>query len=192
MGVIFGPIIQGQLIRLQPLTKDMIPLFCRWFADLEVTRYLVLRFPPSPGMEAEWLERTARSDVDVVWAITVDGRPIGSIGIHASDWRNRRASTGIMIGERSEWGKGYASEAMRLRTRFAFEELGLEKLSTWVFTENKGSIRALEKAGYKGCGLARKHEYRRGRWHDAWLGEVLREEWAGANSEPGVANGSSS
>lgn len=173
----FGPIIHGETVTLQPPSAEMIPLYCRWLADMKVTRYIHLTFPPSPEMEVEWLDRIARSESDIVWTIAVGGRPIGSIGLHGIDWKNRQATTGIMIGERTEWGKGYASEAMRLRTRFAFEEMGLEKLMTEVISENRGSIRALEKAGYKQCGVRRKHRFRHGRWYDVWLAEVLREDW---------------
>ena len=75
------------------------------------------------------------------------------------------------------WRKGYGSEAAVLRTRYAFEMLGLEKLKTEVFAENIASRRVLEKAGYQTVGLQRREVFRHGRWHDLWLGEVLRDDW---------------
>ena len=48
-----------------------------------------------------------------------------------------------------------------------------------VFAENIGSRRALEKAGYRQYGLARREEFRHNKWHDMWLAEVLRDEWTG-------------
>lgn len=174
-----GPVIQGERVRLEPPTTEMIPLFCRWFADREVTRYLHMRFVPSPKMEEEWLERASKDEHGVIWAIVVDGHTIGTTGIHEINWRHRRASTGIVIGERSEWGKGYGSETVRLRTRYAFTELNLEKLMTEVYEGNHASRRELEKAGYRQYGLARRHAFIEGEWHDAWLGEILRDEWSG-------------
>ena len=176
-----GPVLIGERgVRLAPITIEMLPTFVGWFADTDVTRYLTLRFPPSPAMEQEWFDRTASSPEDIVWAVLVGERLIGTTGIHRIHWLNRRALTGNLIGEKTEWGKGYGSETVRLRTRFAFTELGLEKLTTKVFVENVGSRRALEKAGYRQCGLARRDEWRHGRWHDMWLGEVLRDEWLAA------------
>ena len=174
----FGPILEGERVRLVPARAEMLPTFTQWFSDTEVTRYLTLRYPPAPKLEEEWYDRVSRSETDLVWAITVEGRLIGTTGIHGIDWPNRRAVTGTMIGEKDAWRKGYASETVRLRTRWAFEEMGLEKLTTRVFTENIGSRRALEKGGYRQFGLARRDEFRLGRWHDLWLGEVLRDEWA--------------
>ena len=44
--------------------------------------------------------------------------------------------------------RGYASEAVRLVTAFAFEELGLRRLYAHVLAHNPASARVLEKAGF--------------------------------------------
>lgn len=173
----FGPVIVGERVRLVPLTTEMLPNYVRWFADLEVIRYMSLVAPPTLEMEREWFDKASRSESDLLWAVTVGDRHIGSTGLHAIDWRNRHAVTGNLIGDKTEWGNGYGSEAVRLRTRYAFEMLGLEKLSTQVFAENVASRRALEKSGYRTVGIARREYFRDGRWHDLWLGEVLADEW---------------
>jgi RimJ/RimL family protein N-acetyltransferase len=151
----------------------------RWFAEPELTNYMIVRNPPSLEQEEEWLAHMARSEHDVVWAIVLrdTGTLIGNTGLHRIDWRHRHAHSGIIIGEPSQWGKGYATEAMRLRTAYAFRELGLEKVLSSVYSGNEASRRALEKAGYRQCGLLRRNRYFNGEWHDEWLGEVLREEW---------------
>ena len=81
-----------------------------------------------------------------------------------------------MIGERDCWGQGYATEAMRLRTAYAFNELGLETLTTQVYAPNEASRRALQRAGYREVGWLRRHVYFEGELHDVWLGEMLRGE----------------
>jgi Acetyltransferases, including N-acetylases of ribosomal proteins len=178
----FGPVLEGERVRLAPVTEEMLPTFIGWFADTDVTRYLGRVLPPSLPEEKDWFAGMCRSDRDVLWAVLAGEKLIGITGIHAIDWKNRHAATGNLIGEKSEWGKGYGSEVVRLRTRFAFEQLGLEKLMTEVFAENTASIRALEKAGYRPCGVRRRHAYRHGRWHDMWLAEVLRDEWERENA----------
>ncbi|MDX1932038.1 MAG: GNAT family protein [Capsulimonadales bacterium] len=172
-----GPTLIGERVRLIAPNEEMLPMFIRWLADPEVVRFLGIRFPPSIGQERDWFDRVSKSADDIVWVIAVGDRPIGTSGIHRIDWRNRRGLTGSLIGEKDEWRKGYATEAHRLRTRYAFEELNLEKLESAAIAGNAGSIRALEKAGYRQCGLARRHEFRQGQWHDEWRGEVLRDEW---------------
>lgn len=177
-----GPIIQGERARLEPASETLIEMYCRWFADPEVNLY-TLRFPPSRAMAAEWLEKMSSSNTDVLWAVARDGRVVGMVQIDTINWQQRRAEVAVIIGEKSEWGKGIATDALRLIVRYAFEELNLEKLQGEAVAENIGSIRALEKAGFRQLGLARKHFYQNGRWSDMWLGEVLRDEWEGQDGD---------
>jgi RimJ/RimL family protein N-acetyltransferase len=66
---------------------------------------------------------------------------------------------------------------MRLRTRHAFRELNLHKLMTEVDADNEASRKALERNGYRAVGVRREQSFREGKWHDRWLGEVLRSDW---------------
>jgi RimJ/RimL family protein N-acetyltransferase len=127
--------------------------------------------------EQAFLKRIGESKDDVWWVIEVDGKPIGATGIHHINWLDANGATGIMIGEKDRWHKGYATEAMRLRTRYAFRELNLHKLVTEVDTENEASRKALERNGYRTVGIRREQTFREGKWKDRWLGEVLRSDW---------------
>lgn len=175
-----GPVITGSLVTLGPPRASDLELYCGWFRDPEITYYLTRDTPPSFKEEEEWFERTARSDRDVVWGLYVLDRVVGMIGIHAIDWRSRHGTTGTLIADREYWGKGIGTEAMQLRSRYAFDELGLEKLITHVFEGNAASRRALERAGYGTVGIQRRQEFRHGRWFDVWIGELLRDEWLAA------------
>ncbi len=172
-----GPILRGEKLSLEPATADDLPLFCAWFANLEVTRYLLLRFPPSLQMEEEWFKRVAESQSMVYWVMKVEGRTVGSSALHDVDWTNRHATTGTIIGEPEDWGKGYATEATRLRTAFAFNELNLERLETESYAENIGMHTALRRAGYREIGRRTHHQFSNGCWHDTVIFELLREEW---------------
>ena len=176
-----GPIIFGEKVRLVPPTPEMLETFCRWFSDTEVTRYLENIFSYSLEAEKEWYAKISKSDNSVLWAVfATDGneeRLIGTTGIHDIHPINRSAMSGNLIGEKSEWGKGYGSEVVRLRTRFAFEELNLNKIMTQVYLPNIGSRRVLEKVGYQTVGISREHVWRNGQWHDMWLAEILRSDW---------------
>ena len=149
---------------------------------MEVTRYLGRRSAVALYYEVEILKKFGESEDTVFWIIEAGGEAIGATGIHEIDWINANATTGIVIGEKQHWRKGYATEAMRLRTRYAFRELNLHKLMTEVFLGNEASRRALEKNGYRTIGTRRDHFFTLGRWHDIWLGEVLREDWERAQT----------
>ena len=177
-----GPVIEGDRVRLEPPRLEQAPAFQRWLADMEVTRYLLHRHPLTLRQEESFLEEAAADPDRVLWAIAVKdgeeaGTVIGATVLEKIDWRNRDAESGIMIGDKREWRRGRASEAMRLRTEYAFRELGLRKVWTGVWLPNHGSRRALEKAGYRQCGLMRRHFFGNGQWFDVWLAEVHREDW---------------
>ncbi len=175
----FGPIIEGARVRLEPPRAEWSPFYLRWFADMDVTRYLRERHPPSPRREEEYLEAAATDPHRVLWAIVdkASGAPIGATVLEKIDWRNGRAESGIMIGDKDRWRQGLATEVMQLRTEYAFMELGLRKIWTGVELPNVGSRRALEKAGYRQCGLMRRHFFVSGQWLDVWIAEIHREDW---------------
>lgn len=175
--LMFGPVIAGTQVTLRPPDESDPERFVTWFSDTAVTRYLKRPFPLAIDEERAWFKATGESKTIVYWVIEAEGRAIGASGIHNIDWLNAHATTGTVIGERSLWGRGYGSEAMRLRTDYAFRELNLHKLTSGAFMENEPSKRALQRAGYRETGIERQHLWREGRWHDHWRCEILRADW---------------
>jgi len=178
----YGPVIKGKKVTLRPPAESDAERFISWFADPDVTRYLGVTFPLSLEREKEILKSFSESKDLVWWVIEAEGKAIGGIGIHQIDWINRHAITGIVIGDKGTWRKGYATEAMSLRTRYAFRELNLHKLSSFTFFDNEGSKRALMKSGYRQIGVQREHFWRDGQWHDTWLAEIMRSDWKDTSS----------
>jgi ribosomal-protein-alanine N-acetyltransferase len=173
----FGPVLRGERVTLRPANDSDPPLFLPWVSDVEVTRYLGRRTGMALFQEIDFFKRVGESKIDVLWIIEFEGRTVGATGIHEISWQNAHATTGTLIGDKTAWGKGVASEAMSLRTRYAFRELNLRKLVTEVFVKNEASRRALEKSGYRTVGIHKEHFFTGGEWHDIWIGEVLRSDW---------------
>jgi len=173
--------IQGARIRLVPLDRaEHFENFLRWFNDPEITRWVSQFMPVTREAEEKWLERTLASEHDVVLAILDEnGCHIGNAGLHSIDWRCRSAVTGTVIGEKDAWGKGYGTDVMRTRARWAFEELGLNRLQSECFAQNLASARCLEKTGYRRIGVARQAEWRHGAWQAMILWDLLAEDWFG-------------
>jgi len=176
-----GPVLEGNRVRLEPPRAENLETFVRWFADPEVTRYLSRRHPPSLKQEQGWLESMAASGEDVAWAVYLkeSGALIGVTALHRVDWRHRHAWIEISLGDRSAWGRGYATETVRLGTCYAFQELGLEKILASTYNCNDASLRILAKVGYRDCGLLRRNAFFAGQWHDEHLSECLRDDWKG-------------
>ncbi len=74
-------------------------------------------------------------------------------------------------------GRGLMTEAVRLATSFAFEGVRLHRVQAAVMPTNLGSVRVLDKAGYRREGLAERYLQIGGRWEDHLLFGVTSEEW---------------
>jgi RimJ/RimL family protein N-acetyltransferase len=91
---------------------------------------------------------------------------IGNIKIHGIDQIHRHAQVSLIIGEKQHWGKGYATEAIRLIIDFALNTLNLHKLFACIYAPNEGSIAAFRKAGFVEEGLRKEHRFFDGRYID--------------------------
>src|SRR5205814_2669717 len=94
---------------------------------------------------------------------------IGNIKLGPIHWIHRYAEIGLLIGEKSCWGQGYASEAIRLVTTYAFERLNLHKVTAGCYATNVGSVRAFEKAGFVREGVRPRHCFCEGTYVDLIL-----------------------
>jgi RimJ/RimL family protein N-acetyltransferase len=165
--------IEGELVALGPLRRELLPLYQRWINDLGTTRTLDL--PPQPmtlEKEQDWYDQNSRAENSVPFTIYEREtlRPIGNTGLDGVDHRNRTATFGIVIGEPDCRGKGYGTETARLMLDFAFTALGLYNVMLMVFEFNPAGIKAYEKAGFKEIGRRRKSRMMGGKlWDDIYM-----------------------
>jgi RimJ/RimL family protein N-acetyltransferase len=165
--------IEGELVALGPLRRELLPLYQRWINDLGTARTLDL--PPQPmtiEKEQDWYDQYSRAENSVPFTIYEREtlRPIGNTGLDGVDHRNRTATFGIVIGEPDCRGKGYGTETTRLMLDFAFTALGLHNVMLMVFEFNPAGIRTYEKAGFREIGRRRKSRMMGGRlWDDVYM-----------------------
>lgn len=76
----------------------------------------------------------------------------------------------------THWGNGYATEVAKRLIRFGFERLNLHRIEAGVATENKRSIKVLEKAGMTIEGIRRKILPIRGDWVDNYHYAILESD----------------
>ncbi|MBN1827126.1 MAG: GNAT family N-acetyltransferase [Candidatus Eisenbacteria bacterium] len=160
----------GEKVRLVPLDREKhLENAILWLNDPEVTRWLLVDIPITRLQEERYFEENmvAREDRVQFAVETLGGEHIGFTGLFEINQRHRSCRSGIVIGPPSNWRKGYGLDAIRVRSRFAFEALGLRLLLTEAMAENEASVRALRKAGYRELGVLPKRYWRRGAFRDA-------------------------
>ena len=175
----FGPVLVGASgVTLRTPTLEDTKAMARAMLEPETTRFWGGRIM---DVRDEAFEERHKKNADdpntVTWTIAYEGASVGFTGLFDIDWAARDCESGIFIGRSDLYGRGIASEAIRLRTEFAWREMNLHRVHNWISLRNRGSRRANEKAGYQQMGLMKQYGFRSGQWYDDWLGEVFPPDW---------------
>jgi ribosomal-protein-alanine N-acetyltransferase len=120
---------------------------------------------------------SARSAGQAFQYLVVDGeRIVGRVNLtHVRRTHFHCADLGYRIGEH-DGGRGIASRAVALCLEQAFGELGLQRIEATARPENAGSIRVLERNGFRQFGHSRRSFELGGQWFDRLLFERHRDE----------------
>jgi [ribosomal protein S5]-alanine N-acetyltransferase len=165
--------LTGEHLLLRPLTpEDADGSYHRWMNDPQITCHLESRFS-SHSVEAirEYVSGIAADSRYLFLAICLreSGRHIGNIKLGPVVQPHNHGDIGIIIGEQDCWSKGYATEAVSLLVKHAFEVMGLHKLTAGCYSTNMGSARAFEKAGFAIEAVRPSHYWQNGIYVDAVL-----------------------
>lgn len=158
-----APILMGKNIFLRPLTEsDIGERYLSWLNDQEVTRYMSTGQSSATITKSDlynYFERFKNSKTDFIFGIVdcATKQHIGNVTLNHLHPVNKTADTGIMIGVKDFWGKGYAFEAWSLLIEHAFLQLKVRRIEACTLAENKGSLQALKKLGFKMEGIRRRH-----------------------------------
>src|SRR5438270_11212052 len=101
----YGPVIHGKLVRLRPPRPEDAALMITRFEDLEVTRFIKLRNPPSAEAEKEFLDMMSRVESVVLWTVEHEVKVLGGTSIVTIEWRNGQGTTGSGIVDKTASAK---------------------------------------------------------------------------------------
>ena len=174
-----NPYLIGERVYLRPFEPADALHLTAWMNDPEVLATVMRYRPVSQAQQEAFLAKVHDDEQGVGLAVVRrDGdRLLGTIGLKPIEWRNRHAGFGLVLGDKAEWGKGYATEATRLMVGYAFETLNLNRVWLHVHENNPAGIRAYEKVGFKTEGVLRQDLFKAGRYWDTRFMGILREEW---------------
>jgi RimJ/RimL family protein N-acetyltransferase len=182
--------LTGRRVRLVPQRLDHVDALTRWNGDREVLHWLHRSEDPPELLARPAIEGLVRHGLadpsEARFMIEADGETlvgeIRLIGIHPCG----RAELAILIGEKAYWSRGYGGDAIRTLLRFAFEELGLRRVSLIADADNARGIACYERCGFRHEGVLRAHRLRYGKPLDMVAMAVLREEFAAAERGGGA------
>lgn len=117
-----------------------------------------------------WVEfhRSAKDEALFVIADAND-RAIGHVGLYQIDHRVRSAAFGILIGDRSAWGKGLGRACTRFAIEYGFDELNLRRIQLEVLATNDRAVKLYRSLGFVEEGRLRQAQWKGGEYIDITL-----------------------
>jgi len=182
MSTIDTPIIwrTGHKVTLRPHREEGLPVYQRWINDPAINQYLMVTWPMHMAGQRSWFEKATANDPDslsvAIWSIEDQPRLIGNTAL-ILNIRNQSATTGTLIGDKSDHGKGYATDAKMLLLDYAFNWRGMRKVTSPILAPNGASQRYAEKCGYRHMATIEQEHFRDGKWIDEVQYVVFRDEW---------------
>jgi [ribosomal protein S5]-alanine N-acetyltransferase len=179
--LIYNEILKGDTIFLRVVDlNDCNQTYLNWLNDVDVNKFLETRWNKQ-SLESikSFVEEMRKSEHSYLFAINIDDKHIGNIKIGPIHAIYKYADVSYFIGDKSQWGKGIATEAIKLITDFGFTILGLNRLQAGAYEYNIGSQRALEKNGYKKEAVYRKKSFIHlgDEYCNSYMYGILKDEW---------------
>ena len=174
------PTLAGARLRLRPLRSDDADDLFALHSDPRVMRYWSHVPWTAREQSVARIAQLARDRANAefyTWATTIEGadRLVGTVSLFAINRTHRRAEIGYALAP-SSWGRGYATDALRLAIAFAFETLDLARLEADIDPRNEASCRLVERVGFLREGLLRQRWHVAGEVTDSAMFGLLRDE----------------
>ena len=119
---------------------------------------------------------SANEDDTFAFAITVDNKVVGSIGVFRQGNIHRQtAELGYYVAE-EYWGGGIMTEAIKQICECVFDKSDIIRIYAEPFAYNIASCRVLEKAGFQYEGTLRSNAVKNGKVIDMKMYSLLKTE----------------
>jgi UDP-4-amino-4,6-dideoxy-N-acetyl-beta-L-altrosamine N-acetyltransferase len=172
--------IFGNIITLIPISFEHLPLVAKWRNNPSVSEMMFDRSVFTLEKQIAWFENLKNDSTREQFIILVkkSSKPIGAINLINIDRKNLHCDWGYYIGEDDSRMGGFAIEAELLILKYAFENLGLNKVYCQTFSFNKKVIAIHSKFGFTTDGILRQHHKTETGFADVVVMSILKEEFS--------------
>ena len=172
--------IKGKKVTLRAIERNDIPLLHEWSNDPEINYMLGgWHFPSSMADQEKWLNSLSLTSIDQRFSIdSQDGELIGMANLVDINWKDRNAFHGMLLGNKSNHGKGYGIDTIMAINRYAFEELGLKRIDTTIISYNEPSLNVYtKKCGWQIEGEKKNYYFRKNEWWNQIIIGITKERY---------------
>lgn len=171
--------IKGHKVTLRAMELSDCSMVCQMFNDPEMENLVAgWAFPISEYAQKKWLENHYGDQTNFRFVIeTEEDGPVGIATLMDIDWKNRKADHGMKLANRKHRSKGIGTDTVMAIMRYAFDELGLNRLEGSWFADNVASRGMYMKCGWVEEGIRREYIYKGGKYRDLVLTGILASEY---------------
>jgi RimJ/RimL family protein N-acetyltransferase len=176
------PLQDGELL-LRPSTESDVPAIREIYSEPDIRRWMGWddRLPDEAEARAN-IARAAQAWREGTWAVfrIVDAATdemVGGVNLRFAEWQIAEVSYLVRASAR---GRGLATRAVLLVARWAFDELGIQRIELRAHADNAASRRVAERVGFTFEGVERaSRPWPDGTRFDSLLFSLLPEDSAG-------------
>lgn len=172
--------IKGKNVTLRAIEIEDLEILKKWANEPEIQYWLGgWHFPTNMEDQKKWFGGLSANSLNQRFAIeTEDLGLIGTANLVDIDWKNKNAFHGMMLGDKDIRGKGYGVDTVMAVLRFAFEELGLERIDGSMIEYNEASLKMyIGKCGWKEEGRQRNWYFRKNRYWDRIIVGITKQDY---------------
>jgi RimJ/RimL family protein N-acetyltransferase len=161
MGALARTELSDGALVLRPWRLDDVPRLTEICGDPEISRWTRVPFPYTEEHARTWIEQTIRDWDDrrhAAFAVidAASGEVVGAIGLRLFEDYALQGSIGYWVAKEAR-GRGVATGALRLLSRWALREVGLPRVQLVTEPENVPSQLVAERTGFRREGLLRSY-----------------------------------
>ena len=160
-------------------TKDVSKEYIDWLNNPKVNSHLEVRHNKQTRENVEnYIKDFHDVDNKYLWGVydIKTKKHIGTINIVVN--RYNSAEIGLMIGDKSYWGKLASDEAIKMVVDFAFKTLKINRITGGTYAENIGMIFTFKSLGFRREAVLKESVIgRNGKYSDIYRWAILAHEW---------------
>lgn len=170
--------LENNVIKLRAPEPSDLDLLYSWENNMEIwkvsntitpfSKYVLRKYIETSHLDI-WETKQLRLIIEAKTQSSLMLVPVGLIDLFDFDPFHLRAGIGILIANKKYRQKGYATEALQLLTRYAFETLQLHQLYCNIAADNSISLQLFTNAGFNKVGV--KKDWLKN--VDGWVDELM-------------------
>ncbi|MEI3606606.1 GNAT family protein [Pseudogracilibacillus sp. SE30717A] len=171
--------ILGENVYLRLMEEKDVPYKVRWINNSNIRSTLNFEYPISEIGTKKWLNNASGNPnrKDFFVCVKETHEPIGFGGLLNIDYKNSKAESYMGIGEEKFHGKGYGYDIRKLILNYAFNELSLNKVYSYVWEKNAPMLNLNKKVGFQVEGLLREDILSHGELRNRYIMSILKSEF---------------